>query len=108
MRDEVAMRVVMVSPVKIGNWAEQIANAIIVRNVLLILVAIFICDNYGNAAPVFGVVPDAADLRNVDLPLYTKTLYGTGHGSDDSWNRTAFNIILQANYGLILLNVEVS
>ncbi len=51
----------------------------------------FICDNYGNAAPVFGVVPGAADLRNVDLLLYTKPLYRTGHGSDDSWNSTTFN-----------------
>ncbi len=32
------------------------------------------CDNYEIAAPVFGVVPDAADPRNVNLPLYTKNL----------------------------------
>ncbi len=51
-----------------------------------------ICDDYRHAAPVFGVVPDAADLRSVDLPLYPQTLYGTSHGQISRFsNGTAFN-----------------
>ncbi len=76
---------------------EQIANAIIIWSVFLIFVAIYttlICDNYRHADPVFGVVSDAAGLRNVNLPLYPQTLYGTGHRRISQFsNGTAFNSV---------------